>query len=121
MNHTTTMSLRMPDWKSCMAGSLVHQDTNVRTNQTQSNYTGMQHPLCLTHHVSYPLNVNDPSDGLQNESGVNESDYCGCRCVICVTCNLIPKIQPRLLRCIQFPTKHFKMRQTHVFKSFQAV
>ena len=51
----------------------------------------MQHPLHLTHHVSYPLNVNDPSDGLQNENGANESDYCGCRCVICATCNLIPK------------------------------
>ena len=85
------MSLGLPDWKSCTAGSLVRQDKNVWNNQTQCNYTSMQNPLCLTHRVSYPLNVNDPSDGLRNENGVNGSDYCGCRYVTCATCNLIPK------------------------------
>jgi hypothetical protein len=61
----------------------------------------MQHPLCLTHHVSYPLNVNDPSDGLRNESGANGSDYCGCRCVTCETCNLIPEFNLDLCKISQ--------------------
>jgi len=112
---------------ACQTGNLVRQVLlYIRTQmceliKTQCNYTSMQHPLCLTHHVSYPLNVNDPSDGLRNESGVNGSDYCGCRCVICVTCNLMPKFnrdyyavysyQWNILKC----TKHMFLNHFRQF------